>query len=71
MFESIPDYRKIVILKFLIKNDVDLLNDCGFLKGDFIRLNKEFKTVLMKQNEEDLDNIKNREESVIERVLDK
>ena len=66
MFESIPDYRKIVILKFLIKNDVDLSNDCGFLNGDIIRLNKESKTVLMKQIEEYLDNIKNQEESVIE-----
>ena len=34
MIESIPDYRKIVLLKFLIQNDKDLLKECGFLKTD-------------------------------------
>ena len=38
VFESIPDYRKIVVLIFLIKNDVNLLNNCGFLKNDKNRL---------------------------------
>ena len=28
LFVSIPDYRKIV-LRFLFKIDVDLLNECG------------------------------------------
>ena len=35
LFESIADYRKIVLLMFLNKNDVDLLNESGFLKRDF------------------------------------
>ena len=35
-FESITDYRKIVLLLFLIKNDSDLLNECGFLKNVLI-----------------------------------
>ena len=30
LFESIPDYRKIVLLMFLVKNDVSLLYECGF-----------------------------------------
>ena len=30
LFESIPDYRKIVLLMFLIKKDNDLLHECGF-----------------------------------------
>ena len=34
LFESIPDYKKPVLLMFLIKNDVNFLNECGFLKGD-------------------------------------
>ena len=34
VFESSPDYRKIVVIMFLIKNDVNLLNNCGFLKND-------------------------------------
>ena len=32
LFESIPKYREIVLLMFLIKNDVNFLNECGFLK---------------------------------------
>ena len=42
LFASRPDYRKIVLLMFLIKKDEDLLKECGFLKSDIIRLNKEF-----------------------------
>ena len=32
--ESPPDYRKIVLLMFLIKNDFNYLYECGFLTGD-------------------------------------
>ena len=34
LFESIPDYKKIVLLMFLNKNDVTFSHECGFLKGD-------------------------------------
>ena len=34
LFESIPDYNKIVLLMFLIKNDVNFLYECRFLKSD-------------------------------------
>ena len=71
VFESIPDYRKLLLLTFSIKKDLDLLNECGFLKNDIIRLNKEFKFDLMEQNEKYLDYIKNEEESIIERILNK
>ena len=30
LFESIPDYRKTLILMFLFRNDNDLLIECGF-----------------------------------------
>ena len=70
LFDSIPDYRKIVLLIFLFQNDNDLLKEYGFLKSDINRLNKEFKTILTEQNEEYLDYIKNEEEAVIERFLD-
>ena len=30
LFKSIPDYRKIVFVLFFIKNDGDLLTECGF-----------------------------------------
>ena len=29
LFESILDYREIVLLVFLIENDVDLIIECG------------------------------------------
>ena len=34
IFVSIPEYRKIVLLTFLIKNDVTLFYESGFLKCD-------------------------------------
>ena len=70
-FESISDYRKIVIIMFLFKTDNDLLTECGFLKDDINRLILEFKNILMEQNEEYLDYIKNEEESIIEKILKK
>ena len=51
LFESIPDYKKIVLLLFLIKNDVNFLYECGFLKSDIEFLYKEFKFVLLELNE--------------------
>ena len=71
LFESIPDYRKKVLLIFSIQNDEDLLRECGFLKNDIIRLNKEIKTTFMEQNEEHLDHIRNQKESNIEKSLNK
>ena len=71
LFESIPDYKKIVLLMFLIKNYVNFLYECGFLKGDINFLSKEFKNILLELNEDYLDHIKNQEESIIERILNK
>ena len=44
LFESIPDYKKIVLLKFLNKIDVNFLYECGFLKSDIKFYIKNFKT---------------------------
>ena len=71
LFESIPDYRKIVLLIFLIQNDKSLLQEVGFSKSDFNRLKLEFKNVLIEQFEEYLDYIKDQEESVLEKFLNK
>ena len=72
LFESIPDYRKIVLLMFLIKDDENLLHEIGFSERDINRLNLEFKNILTDQyDEEYLDYIKNEEESVIEKFLNK
>ena len=71
LFESIPDYKKIVLLMFLIKNDVNLLYECGFLKGEIHYLYKKFKNILLELNDEYLDHIKNEKESILEKTLNK
>ena len=57
LFESIPDYKEIVLLMFLIKNDVNFLDECGILKGDINFLYKEFKNNLLELNKDYLDHI--------------
>ena len=37
LFESINDYRKIVLMMFLIKDDKNLLKEVGFSKNDINR----------------------------------
>ena len=69
IFESIPDYRKIVLLIFLIQNDKNLLNEIGFSKADINRLNLEFKNILIEELEDYLSYIKNEEESILEKFL--
>ena len=71
MFESVPDHRKIILLKFLNQNDNDLLKECGFLRTDINRLLREFKNILNEVHENYLDYVKDQEESNIERILNK
>ena len=71
IFESIHDYKKIVLLIFLIQNDKNLLKEIGFSKNDINLLNLEFKNNLIEQNEEYYTYVKNQEESIIERILNK
>ena len=54
MFESILDYRKIVLFLCSIEKDGDSPKECGFLKSDINCLNEELKNTLMEQNEEHL-----------------
>ena len=71
LFESIDDYRKKVLLIFLIKNDNYILKEVGFIENDINRLSLEFRMVLIEQHEEYLDYVKNEEESIIEKFLNK
>ena len=64
MFESIPDYRKIILLLFLIQNYKNLLKEIGFSKNDINVLNLEFKNILLEEFENYLDYIKNQVESI-------
>ena len=71
LFESIPDYKKIVLLIFLFQNDKNLLKEIGFSKNDFNLLNLEFKNILLEEFENYLDYIKDQEESILEKFLNK
>ena len=68
-FESLTDYRKIVLLIFLIQNDKNLSKEIGFSKNDINLLNLEFKNILLEEYENYLDYIKDQEESILEKFL--
>ena len=71
IFESIHDYKKLILLIFLIQSDKTLLKEIGFSKNDINLLKLDFKNILTEQNEDYLDYIKNEEESKIEKILNK
>ena len=71
IFESIPDYKKIVLLIFIFQEVRKLLLEIGFSENDIDCINLEFRKILIKQHEESLDYIENEEESVIESFLNK
>ena len=70
IFESIQDYRKIVLLIYLIQNDKNLLKEIGFSKNDINLLNLEFKKVLLEEFENYLYYIKDQEESILEKIFE-
>ena len=51
IFDSIPVYRKIVLLIFLIQNNENLLNEIGFSEADVNSLNLEFKNIFLEEYE--------------------
>ena len=71
MFDSIPDYRKIVVLIFSIQNDKNLIKEIGLSKNDIILLKLEFENISKERYEEYLEYVKNIEESAIEKFLNK
>ena len=71
ILESITDYRKIVLIIFLIQNDENLLKEIGFSKNDNNQLDLEFKKILLEEFETFLDYIKDQEESILEKFLNK
>ena len=50
MFESKPDYRKVVLKMFLNQNDKSLLHEIGFSAHDVIRLNLDFTNLFIEQH---------------------
>ena len=71
MLESIPDYKKIVLFIFLIQNVKKLLKEIGFSKNVINLLNFELKNILLEEFEKYLDYIKDQEESILEKFLNK
>ena len=71
LFESIPDYEKVVLLMFFIKNDVNFLYERGFLKSDINFLYKGFENVSLELNEDYINHIKNQKEALLEKFLNK
>ena len=71
LFESFPDYKKIVSLIFSNKNDIDLITESGFLKSHNARLKLDFKNILSEQIDEYYSYVKYLEESIIARFLNK
>ena len=69
--EPIHEFEKIVLLIFLIQNHKNLLKEIGFSKNDINHLNLEFKKIFLEGHEDFLSYIKNQEESIIERILNK
>ena len=58
IFESTHDYKKIVLLIFLIQNDKNLLKEIRFSKNDINQLSIEFKNILLEEFEDYLSYIK-------------
>ena len=71
IFESIHDYKKIVLIKILIQNVKNFLKEIGFSKNDINLLNLEFKNIIIEEFEEFLSYNKNEEESFLEKFLKK
>ena len=71
LFESITNYRKMVLLIFLNKDGKNSLKEIGFSKNDVNQLSLEFKNILLEQHESYLDYVKDQEESIIEKFLKK
>ena len=71
MFASIEDYKKTIILFFIIKQDNDLLIECGLSQNEIKTLYDEYKKILNEEIENYFSHIKNEEESVIELIHNK
>ena len=70
LLESIHDYRKIILLCFIIKQDINILKEFG-MSEDFVnKLYKEFKNTAEKELDNYNSHLKNLEEAIIEKILD-
>ena len=71
LFESIHEYRKVVLLMFFIKNDSDFLREFG-LSDDFIeKLYNECKQIMDDEMGDYFSHIEILEERILEKFLNK
>ena len=68
-FESFSDSNFDVL--FLVKNDVNFVHECGYLKNNKNHFCKKLEKILFEQNEDYLDYIQNEEESVFGKNVNK
>ena len=69
LLNTIPAFEKFVTLMFLIKTDVVLSQDCGFLRNGINGHCRESEKFLKKQNEEELDYLKRKKNQIWKEVL--
>ena len=68
MLNSLPYYRKIKFLCFIIKRDDTMLKEFG-LSDDFIeKLNNDCKQIMESDMDQYFSHIKNLEESILEKI---
>ena len=68
MLNSIPYYRKIILLCFIIKRDYTMLREFG-LSDDFIeKLYNDCKQIMISDMDQYFSHIENLEESILENI---
>ena len=69
MLNSIPNYRKIILLCFIIKREHTMLKEFG-LSDDFIeKLYNGCKQIMESEMDQNFSHIKNLEESILENIF--
>ena len=69
MLESIPNYRKIILLCFIIKRDDVMLREFGLSDSFIKKLYDDCKQIMISDMDQYFSHIKNLEESIIEKIL--
>ena len=69
MLESIPNYRKIILLCFIIKRDNVMLREFGLLDNFIKKLYDDCKQIMISDMDQYFSHIKILEESIIEKIL--
>ena len=68
MFNSLPYYRKIIFLCFIIKQDYDMLKEFGLSDSFIEKLYNDCKQIMESDMDQNLRHIKNLEESILEKI---